>query len=64
MPMPRLEDPGDAVVRVELAGLCGSDLHPFHCREVGLDEGTVMGHELVGIVVEAGKCTRRPALLL
>lgn len=54
VPDPALEAPGDAVVRVEVAGLCGSDLHPYRGREVGLDPGTVMGHELVGKVVETG----------
>lgn len=51
---PTLLDPGDVIVRVTVAGLCGSDLHPYFGREVGLDVGTVMGHELVGEVVEAG----------
>lgn len=50
-----IEVPTDAVVQVELAGLCGSDLHAFHGRETGLDVGTVMGHELVGKVVEVGQ---------
>ena len=49
---PTLHDPGDAIVQVERAGLCGSDLHVWHGREVGIDPGTVMGHELVGRVVE------------
>jgi threonine dehydrogenase-like Zn-dependent dehydrogenase len=52
---PRLEDPGDAIVQVRAAGLCGSDLHVYHGRERGLDLGTVMGHELVGEVVELGR---------
>lgn len=26
VPAPRLEQPGDAIVRIELCGLCGSDL--------------------------------------
>jgi len=51
---PRLEAPTDAIVRVRAAGICGSDLHPYHEREKGLDQGTVMGHEFVGEVVEAG----------
>ncbi|PRW57739.1 alcohol dehydrogenase [Chlorella sorokiniana] len=59
VPVPRLEQPGDAVVRIELCGLCGSDLHPYHCREEGLDEGTVMGHEFVGRVVAAGPEVQR-----
>ena len=61
-PDPRLLADGDAIVRVERAGLCGSDLHVWHGREVGLDEGTVMGHELVGRVVDAGREARRHAV--
>jgi threonine dehydrogenase-like Zn-dependent dehydrogenase len=51
---PAIEHPGDAIVRVELCGICGSDLHVYHGRETGLDRGTVMGHEFVGEVVEVG----------
>lgn len=51
---PQLEEPGDAIVQVEVAGMCGSDLHSFFGREPGLDAGTVMGHEFVGRVVEIG----------
>jgi 2-desacetyl-2-hydroxyethyl bacteriochlorophyllide A dehydrogenase len=54
VPDPRIEDPRDVLVRVECAGLCGSDLHVYHGRETGLDRGTVMGHELVGEIVERG----------
>ncbi|MGI9517944.1 MAG: alcohol dehydrogenase catalytic domain-containing protein [Pirellulaceae bacterium] len=61
LPDPVIEDPGDALVRVEMAGLCGSDLHPFFGREQGLEPGTVMGHEFVGQVVETGlAATRHP----
>lgn len=55
---PRIEHPADAIVDVELAGLCGSDLHPFFGRERGLDPGTVMGHEFVGRVVGVGTDVR------
>jgi len=51
---PALEQADDAIVRVELSGICGSDLHVYHERERGLDHGTVMGHEFVGEVVETG----------
>ena len=51
---PAIEQSRDAIVRVRLAGLCGSDLHPFFGREVGIDPGTVMGHEFVGEVVAMG----------
>ena len=59
VPDPRLVDDGDAIVAVERAGLCGSDLHVWHGRARGLDEGTILGHELVGRVVEAGPAARR-----
>ncbi len=54
-----VEDPGapgagEAVVAVEVAGVCGSDLHPYFGRERGLDSGTVMGHEFLGRVVDVG----------
>lgn len=54
VPEPEIEAPGDVIVRVRWAGLCGSDLHVWHGREQGIDPGTVMGHELVGTVVETG----------
>ena len=59
VPEPRVEAAGDAIVEVELAGLCGSDLHPYFGREVGLDPGTVMGHEFVGRVIAVGDGVRR-----
>lgn len=59
---PRLIDREDAIVKVERAGLCGSDLHVYHGREVGLDDGTVMGHELVGRVVETASAVRHVAV--
>ena len=54
VPAPRLLTGHDAIVSVEMAGLCGSDLHVFHGRETGIDRGTVMGHEFVGRVLEVG----------
>ncbi len=53
-----IEQPTDAVVQVQLAGLCGSDLHPFFGREVGIEPGTVMGHEFVGVVTAVGSEVR------
>lgn len=47
-------DRGDVIVEVDVAGICGSDLHPYLGRERGLDRGTIMGHEFVGRVVDAG----------
>ena len=54
VPDAALVESTDVVVRVDAAGICGSDLHPYFGRETGLDVGTIMGHELLGEVVEAG----------
>lgn len=51
---PGLLHPSDAIVKITMSGICGSDLHVYHGRETGLDYGTVMGHEFTGIVEEAG----------
>jgi threonine dehydrogenase-like Zn-dependent dehydrogenase len=59
---PGVLDPADVIVRVSHAGICGSDLHPYFGREAGLDVGTVMGHELLGEVVETGSGVERWAV--
>ena len=51
---PAIRDATDAIVRVELTAICGSDLHPYRGREVGIEPGTIMGHEFLGRVVECG----------
>ena len=55
IPDPALLEPTDVLVAVELAAICGSDLHVWHGRETGLDPGTVMGHEFVGRIVATGR---------
>lgn len=56
---PSIEQPGDALVRVRLTAICGSDLHPYRGDEIGLDPGTTLGHEFVGEVLECGSGVRR-----
>lgn len=54
--VPRVVDPTDAVLRLEAACICGSDLWPY--RGIDTDfpaEGRPMGHEYVGTVVEVGE---------
>ena len=59
---PRIEDPGDVVIEVEVTAICGSDLHPFRGHEVGCDPGTIMGHEFLGRVIEVGAEVARFAI--
>mmetsp|Transcript_7555 Transcript_7555/g.18734 ORF Transcript_7555/g.18734 Transcript_7555/m.18734 type:complete len:371 (-) Transcript_7555:1321-2433(-) len=54
VPTPKVIHPTDVLVKVHLAGICGSDLHPFHEREKGIAKGCVTGHEFVGTIVAAG----------
>jgi len=56
---PLLMTPSDAIVKITMAGICGSDLHVYHGRETGLDHGTVMGHEFTGIIEETGSDVRK-----
>ena len=62
VPAPRILEPTDAVVRVTCAAICGSDLHVYHGRETGLDPGTVLGHEFVGVVEEIGSPGEGPVV--
>jgi threonine dehydrogenase-like Zn-dependent dehydrogenase len=53
-PDPKIEHPGDAIVRVEKAAICGSDLHLFHGMMPDTRIGHTFGHEFIGTVVEVG----------
>ncbi|KIG02940.1 zinc-dependent alcohol dehydrogenase [Caballeronia concitans] len=53
-PDPRIEHPGDAIVRVTRACICGSDLHLYHGLVPDTRIGHTFGHEIVGIVEEVG----------
>jgi glutathione-independent formaldehyde dehydrogenase len=53
-PKPKLKSPTDAIVRVTTTGICGSDLHMYDGR-TGLEEGTVVGHEIMGVIDEVGE---------
>ncbi|MEU0126464.1 MULTISPECIES: alcohol dehydrogenase catalytic domain-containing protein [unclassified Streptomyces] len=54
VPDPGIEDPADVVVRVEAVTICGTDLHILKGDVPDVRPGTVLGHEAVGEVVEAG----------
>ncbi len=46
--------PGELVVRVKACGICGSDLHAATSPKAKLPPGTIMGHELAGVVDQIG----------
>ena len=53
-PRPVLLEPTDAIVRVTLGSICSSDLHIKHGSVPRAVPGITVGHEMVGIVEEAG----------
>jgi 2-desacetyl-2-hydroxyethyl bacteriochlorophyllide A dehydrogenase len=57
VPEPEISDPGEAIVRVEATGVCGSDLHIYHGR-VKIEPGFTIGHEYVGTVLAAGEAVQ------
>ncbi len=53
-PMPKIEHPRDAIVRVTRSCICGSDLHLYHGYVPDTRIGMTFGHEFTGVVEEVG----------
>lgn len=53
LPMPTLQEPTDAVIRLAAACVCGSDLWPYRGADK-IRRPLPMGHEYVGVVEEIG----------
>ncbi len=51
---PKIEDPRDAIVKITSCAICGSDLHLYHNLVPAMLPGDIMGHEMMGEVVEVG----------
>ena len=52
--IPAIEHPNDAIVKVQLAAICGSDLHLYHGLMPDTRVGHTFGHEFIGVVHEVG----------
>jgi alcohol dehydrogenase len=57
-PMPTVQAPTDAVVRITKTTICGTDLHILKGDVPEVVEGRILGHEGVGIVEEVGAGVR------
>jgi threonine dehydrogenase-like Zn-dependent dehydrogenase len=58
VPEPGIQDPTDAIVKVECTTICGTDLHILKGDVPAVTEGRILGHEGVGVVTEVGpSCT-------
>ena len=54
VPVPKVTQAQDAIVRVTASTVCGSDLHLYHKLIPGLPKSYTLGHESVGIVDDVG----------
>ena len=54
MPDPTIQDPTDAIVRIDTSTICGTDLHILKGDVPEVEPGRILGHEAVGTVVETG----------
>lgn len=54
VPLPRIDQPTDAIVKVTSAAICGSDLHLYGPMAPFMRCGEILGHESMGIVEEIG----------
>jgi glutathione-independent formaldehyde dehydrogenase len=58
VPDPKVEEPTDGIVQITFTNICGSDLHMYEGR-TSVEDGKVLGHENLGVVVEIGDSVRR-----
>jgi threonine dehydrogenase-like Zn-dependent dehydrogenase len=54
VPDPTIEEPTDAIVRITTTAICGSDLHLYEVLGPFIEEGSILGHESMGVVEEVG----------
>lgn len=60
IPKPVISDPHEVLLKVQAASICGSDLHVLSVPPgQHADPGTVMGHEVFGVIEETGEGVRR-----
>ncbi|KAJ5292100.1 hypothetical protein N7478_001351 [Penicillium angulare] len=56
-PVPKIESPSDAIVKVHYTALCGSELHVYRGHQPS-GPGFIMGHEFMGEIYETGSAMR------
>jgi threonine dehydrogenase-like Zn-dependent dehydrogenase len=54
VPDPKILNPRDAIVKVTLTAICGSDLHLLDGFIPTMKRGDILGHEFMGEVVDVG----------
>src|SRR3954451_10770215 len=54
IPDAHVQDPRDAIIRVDAVTICGTDLHILGGDVPTVAEGRILGHEAVGTVLATG----------
>ncbi|KAH8898181.1 GroES-like protein [Thozetella sp. PMI_491] len=54
IPKPNIVHPGDALIRVTSAAICGTDMYIYHGFFGGSNIPYPIGHEAIGILIEIG----------
>ncbi len=54
VPDPTILNPRDAIIKITLTAICGSDLHLYDGVIPSMQAGDILGHEFMGEVVEVG----------
>jgi threonine dehydrogenase-like Zn-dependent dehydrogenase len=55
VPEPKILNHRDAVVKITLTAICGSDLHLYDGYIPSMRKGDILGHEFMGEVLEVGR---------
>lgn len=55
---PKIQHDMDAIVRLTASAICGTDLHMIRGTLSGMEPGTILGHEGVGLIEECGRGVR------
>jgi threonine dehydrogenase-like Zn-dependent dehydrogenase len=54
VPDPVILEPDDIIIKITATAICGSDLHLYRGKMPELRDGDILGHEFMGVVVDAG----------
>ena len=59
VPKPKLQRPTDVIIKVHKTTICGTDLHILGGNVPQTKPGIILGHEGIGIIVEAGSAVKK-----
>jgi threonine dehydrogenase-like Zn-dependent dehydrogenase len=54
VPDPVIHEPDDILLKITATAICGSDLHLYRGKIPELKDGDILGHEFMGVIVDAG----------